>query len=75
MTAVRSTVGVMDGLKVDLDLHQGSALLFAMVMERLTDKVKQESLWRMMFADDTMICSESRKQVEENMGRWRYTLE
>lgn len=28
-----------------------------------------------MFADDNVICSESRKQVEENPERWRNALE
>lgn len=49
------------GVKVQVGLHQGSAFssfLFA-VMERLTDEVRPESLWTLMFADDTVICSES----------------
>ena len=49
--------------KVEVGLNQGSALsplLFAMVMDRPTDEVRQESPWIMMFADDTVICSESR---------------
>ncbi|KAK3566588.1 hypothetical protein QTP86_001076 [Hemibagrus guttatus] len=37
--------------------------------------VRQESPWTMMFADDIVICSESRKQVEENLERWRFALE
>ena len=45
--------------------------MFAMVMDRLTNEVRQESLWTMMFADDILICSESREQVEENLERWR----
>ena len=47
---------------VRVGLHQWSALgpfLFAMVMDRLTDEVRQEAPWTMMFADDIAICSES----------------
>ena len=44
-------------------------------MDRQTDKVRQESPWTMMFADDIVICSESREQVEENLERWRQALE
>ena len=29
----------------------------------------------MMFADDIVICSESKEQVEEKLERWRYALE
>lgn len=39
------------------------SLLVCLVMDRLIDEVKHESLLTMMFADDTMICSESREQV------------
>ena len=28
-----------------------------------------------MFADDIVICSESKEQVEEKLERWRYALE
>ena len=50
------------------------SFLFAMVMDRLTDEVRQESLWMIMFADDIMICSESRKQVYEDLEMWKYVL-
>ena len=69
---------MMDGFKVDVGRHQGltlSLFLFAMMMDRLTDEVRQESLWMMMFADDIVICIESREQVEENLKRWTYALD
>ncbi|KAK3517885.1 hypothetical protein QTP70_026212 [Hemibagrus guttatus] len=43
-------------------------------MDQLSE-VRQESPWTMMFADDIVICSESREQVEENLERWRFALE
>ena len=45
-----------------------------MVMDKLMDDIRQESLWTMMFADDIVICSESWEQVEESLKRWRYAL-
>ncbi|KAK3530003.1 hypothetical protein QTP86_009393 [Hemibagrus guttatus] len=52
-----------------------SPFLFAIVMDQLSEEVRPESLWTMMFADDIVICSESREQVEENLERWRFELE
>ncbi|KAK3537499.1 hypothetical protein QTP70_012129 [Hemibagrus guttatus] len=46
-----------------------------MVMDQLSEEVRQESPWTMMFADDIVICSESREQVEENLERWKFALE
>ncbi|KAK3551899.1 hypothetical protein QTP70_031557 [Hemibagrus guttatus] len=77
-TVVRCAVGQTEEFNVEVGLHQGSALspfLFAIVMDQLSEEVRQESTWTMMFADDIVICSESREQVEENLERWRFALE
>ncbi|KAK3567105.1 hypothetical protein QTP86_009809 [Hemibagrus guttatus] len=77
-TVVRYAVGQTEEFNVEVGLHQGSALspfLFAIVMDQLSEEVRQKSPWTMMFADDIVICSESREQVEENLERWRFALE
>ena len=77
-TAVRCAVGVTEGFQVKVGLHQGSALspcLFAMMMDRMTDEIREEAPWTMMFADDIVICSESKEQVEEKLESWIYALE
>ncbi|KAK3528866.1 hypothetical protein QTP70_011743 [Hemibagrus guttatus] len=77
-TVVRCAVGQTEEFNVEVGLHQGSALspfLFAIVMDQLSEEVRQESPWTMMFADYIVICSESREQVEENLERWRFALE
>ncbi|KAK3532561.1 hypothetical protein QTP86_024146, partial [Hemibagrus guttatus] len=77
-TVVRCAVGQTEEFKVEVGLHQGSALspfLFAIVMDQLSEEVRQESPWTMMFADDIVICSESREQVKENLEKWRFALE
>ncbi|KAK3563223.1 hypothetical protein QTP86_018276 [Hemibagrus guttatus] len=77
-TVVRCAVGQTEEFKVEVGLHQGSALspfLFAIVMDQLSEEVRQESPWTMMFADDIVIRNESREQVEENLERWKFALE
>ena len=72
---VRCAVGVTEEFKVEVGLNQGSALspfFFAIMMDRLTYKLRRQSPWTMMSADDTVICSE---QVEEKLERWRYDRE
>ena len=66
-----SGVGVLEGFEVKVGLHQGSTLspcLFTMVMERMTDDIREEAPWTMMFADDIVICSESKERVKTS---WR----
>ena len=38
-----------------------------MVMDRTTEDIREEAPWNMMFADDIVICSESKEQVEEKL--------
>ncbi|KAK3535012.1 hypothetical protein QTP70_001970 [Hemibagrus guttatus] len=77
-TVVRCAVGQTEEFNVEVGLHQRSALspfLFAIVMDQLSEEVRQESPLTMMFADDILICSESREQVEVNLEMWRFALE
>ncbi|KAK3550418.1 hypothetical protein QTP86_025164 [Hemibagrus guttatus] len=67
-TVVRCAVGQTE----ELGLHQ---VRQSGVMDQLSEEVRQESPLTMMFADDIVICSESREQVEENLERWRFALE
>ena len=72
-TAVRCAVGVTEGFEVNVGLHQGSALspcLFAMVMDRMTNEIREEAPWIMMFAFDMVICCESKEHVEDKLESW-----
>ena len=77
-TVVRCVAGTTESFKVKVGLHQGSALspfLFAMIMDRLTDEVRKESPWTMLFANDIVICEETREKVERRLESWKYALE
>ncbi|KAK3529355.1 hypothetical protein QTP70_029327 [Hemibagrus guttatus] len=58
-------------VRVVQDMYERSRTVVkcAVVMDQLSEEVRQESPWTMMFADDIVICSESREQVEENLER------
>ncbi|KAK3549087.1 hypothetical protein QTP70_031342 [Hemibagrus guttatus] len=64
-------------VRVVQDMYERSRTVVrcAVVMDQLSEEVRQESPWTMMFADDIVIWSESREQVEENLERWRFALE
>ncbi|KAK3524760.1 hypothetical protein QTP86_002555 [Hemibagrus guttatus] len=64
-------------VRVVQDMYERSRTVVrcAVVMDQLSEEVRQESPWTMMFADDIVICGESREQVEENLERWRFALE
>ena len=77
-TVVRCAVGTTESFKVKIGLHQESALsplLFAVIMDRLTDEVRREPPWAMLFADDIVICEETREEVEQRLESWKYVLE
>ena len=43
-------------------------------MGRMADEIREESQWTMLFADDIVIYSKSKEQVEEKLESWRYAL-
>ena len=50
-------------------------VFFAIVMDKLTEEITQESPCTIMFAGNIVICGESRQQVGANLERWRYAFE
>ena len=77
-TVVGCAIGTTESFKVKVGLHQGSELspfLFAVIMDRLTDEVRRVPQWTMLFADDIVICEETREEVERRFESWRYALE
>ena len=44
-------------------------------MDRLTNEVRREPSWTMLFANDIVICEETRKEVERRLESRKYALE
>ena len=76
-TVVKCAVGTTESFNVKVGLHQGSALspfFFAVTMDRLMNEVRKEPPWTMLFADDVVICKETREELEQRLESWRYAL-
>ena len=55
---MRSAAGLTEKFKVGVGLHQGSALspfLFAITMDKLTENIRKDAPWDMLFADDIVL--------------------
>ena len=77
-TTVRSAAGLSEEFRVGVGLHQGSALspfLFATIMDKLTEDIRKEAPWDMLFADDIVLCRQNLKELEEDLETWRNALE
>ena len=75
---VKSSVGLTKSFPVNVGLHQGSALspyLFDLVMDVVTQGIRDQSPWCMLFADDIVLCSNRREVVEEKLEEWRREME
>ena len=65
-TTVRSAAGLTEEFKVGVGLHQGSALspfLFVIIMDRLTEDIRKDAPWDMLFADDIVLCRQNHREL------------
>ena len=77
-TTVRSEAGLTEEFKVGVGLHQGSALslfLFAIIMDKLTENIRKDPPWDMMFADDIVLSRQNHRETEDDLEIWRNALE
>ena len=72
-TTVRCAAGLTKEFEVGVGLHQGSALnlfLFAIIMDKLTEDIRKEAPWDMMFADDIVLSGQNHRELEEDLEIW-----
>ena len=77
-TIVKSAAGLTKKFKVGVGLHQGSALrpfLFAIIIDRLTEDIRKDGPWNMLFADDIVLSRQNHKELKEDLEIWRNALE
>ena len=61
-TRVWTDCGEMEEFGIEVGLHQGSALspiLFITIMDTLTEEVRSDISWELIFADDIALLAES----------------
>ena len=64
-TTVRSAAGLTEEIKVDVGLHQRSTLspfLFSIIMVKLTEDIRKDAPWNMLFADDIMLSRQNHRE-------------
>ncbi len=77
-TVVRCAAGTSDPFAVEVGLHQRSAFspfLFAIMIDSLTENIRKETPWQMMFADDVVLCARKKDMLELELEQWREALE
>ena len=69
-TTVRSAAGLTEEFKVDVELRQGSALslfIFAIIMDKLTEDIRKDAPWDMLFADDIVLSRQNCRELEDDL--------
>ena len=77
-TTVRSAAGLTEEFKVGVKLHQGSALspfLFPIIIDRLTEYIRKDAPWDMLFADDIVLSRQNHRELQEDPEIWKNALE
>ena len=77
-TSVRTLIGSTESFKVKVGLHQGSALsplLFIIIMDVISQEIGRGPPHAMLFADDLVLCENTRKEAEEQLELWRRAIE
>ena len=77
-TVVRCAAGTSEPFAVEVGLLQGSAFspfLFAIMMDSLTENIRKETPWQMMFGDDVVLCAREKDVLELELEQWVEALE
>ena len=77
-TRVRVGLELSEEFEMKVGVHQGSAclpLLFAIVVDMITESVRNGLISEMLYADDLVLTSESMEGLREKFWKWREAVE
>ncbi|XP_071689142.1 uncharacterized protein [Rutidosis leptorrhynchoides] len=77
-SCVRTPVGNIEVFPIEVGLHQGSALspfLFALILDELSRGIQVCIPWCLILADDIVLVSESKEELNRRLEQWRVALE
>ena len=77
-TSVRTLIGSTESFEVKVGLHQGSALsrlLFIIVMDVISQEVGRGPPHAILFAEDLVVCENTREEAEEQLELWGNAIE
>ncbi|ETN82559.1 reverse transcriptase [Necator americanus] len=77
-SVVRCAAGTSRPFLVHVGVHQGSSLsplLFILCMDTITKEIQKQHSWTLLFADDVMLASESRDDLQKHVQSWKDQLQ
>ena len=75
---VRVGSGLSEEFLVKVGVHQGSVLsplLFAMVIDEVTENARKGWIKQILYADDLVLMGETMEELKENFDEWREAFE
>ncbi|XGW10231.1 hypothetical protein V3C99_012037 [Haemonchus contortus] len=70
---VQTAAGTSTDFPISVGVHQGSALsplLFVVVMDAITKDLQKPAPWTLLYADDVMLASEDKSELESQVQTW-----
>uniref|UniRef100_A0A7I4Y565 Reverse transcriptase domain-containing protein n=1 Tax=Haemonchus contortus TaxID=6289 RepID=A0A7I4Y565_HAECO len=70
---VQTAAGTSAEFPISVGVHQGSALsplLFVVVMDTITKDLQKPAPWTLLYADDVMLASEDKSELESQVQTW-----
>ncbi|KAK6765125.1 hypothetical protein RB195_025169 [Necator americanus] len=77
-SVVRCAAGTSSPFPVQVGAHLGSSLsplLFILCMDTITKEIQNQHPWTLLFADDVMLESESRDDLQKQVQSWKDQLQ